>query len=128
MIEQAVVLCGGVLCGGVLCGGVPCGGALGEKAEPMAAGLPLPLLPAGGAPFLDTLLFELGRHGFRRIVLLAAGGADHIAEYAAITRLRARFDLDIDIVAACGPEGSGDALRRARDRLDAMFLLLHGAC
>jgi D,D-heptose 1,7-bisphosphate phosphatase len=111
MIEQAVVLC-------ETCGAGP---------EPPATGLPVSLLSVGGAPFLDTLLFELGRHGFRRIVLLAGDGADRIAEYAAATALRARFNLDIDIVIARRPAGSGDALRQAGDRLDPLFLLINGA-
>src|SRR5690349_20622016 len=81
MIEQAVVLCG----------------EHGSASGPLAAGPPTPLLPVGGAPFLDTLLFELGRHGFRRIVLLAGVAAARFAEYAALTPLRQRFGLDIDI-------------------------------
>ena len=111
MIEQAVILCGG-------CGAGP---------ETPIAGLPISLLPVGGGPFLDLLLFELGRHGFRRIMLLAGSAAGGIAEYAAATGLRARFNLDIDVVIAREPTG-GRALLQARNRLDAVFLLLNGAC
>ncbi|MGD9616046.1 MAG: HAD-IIIA family hydrolase [Alphaproteobacteria bacterium] len=110
MIKQAVVQCGG------------CG------AGPPTAGLPIPLLPVAGAPFLDTLLFELGRHGFRRIVLLAGAASDRIAQYAAATPMRRRFELDIDIAIVREACGTGDALRQVHDRLDASFLLLHGAC
>jgi D-glycero-D-manno-heptose 1,7-bisphosphate phosphatase len=49
MIEQAVVLCGG------------------RGAGPEPPTTDAPLLPVAGAPFLDALLFELGRHGFRAI-------------------------------------------------------------
>ena len=49
------------------------------------------------------LLFELGRHGFRRILLLTGGGAaDQIANYAAAAPVKARFGLDITIVDAVG--------------------------
>ena len=112
MIEQAVVLCG----------------ERGAGSGPLTAGLPTPLLPVGGAPFLDTLLFELGRHGFRRIVLLAGIAAARFAEYAAATPLRARFGLDIDVAIVREPTETGDALRQVRDRLDAAFLLMDGIC
>ena len=59
MIEQAVILCGGS------------GGRLGT----LTAELPRPLLSVDGAPFLDLLLFELGRHGIRRILLLGGFAA-----------------------------------------------------
>jgi D,D-heptose 1,7-bisphosphate phosphatase len=112
MIEQAVVLCG----------------ERGAGSRPPTAGLPTPLLPVGGAPFLDTLLFELGRHGFRRIVLLAGVAATRFEEYAAVTPLRARFGLDIDVAIVREPTETGDALWQVRDRLDAAFLLMDGIC
>jgi D,D-heptose 1,7-bisphosphate phosphatase len=111
MIEQAVVLCGNC----------------GAGAEPLTTDAPMLLPPAAGAPLLDTLLFELGRHGFRRIVLLADVAAAHLAEYAAATPLRARFGLDIDVVIAREPADTTGALRQARDRLDTSFLLMDGA-
>src|SRR5205085_1476305 len=110
MIEQAVILCGG----------------RGSRLGALTAELPKPLLPVDDAPFLDLLLFELGRHGFRRILLLAGFGAARIAEYAAATPLRARFDLQIDVAVEPEPAGTGGALWRARDRLDESFLLLNG--
>jgi D,D-heptose 1,7-bisphosphate phosphatase len=112
MIEQAVILCGG----------------LAPRLGAPIPDTPKPLLPVDDAPFLDLLLFELGRHGFRRVLLLAGVGAARIAEYAATTPLRARFGLDIGIVA--GPETGdvGDALWLARDRLETAFLLLNGEC
>jgi D-glycero-D-manno-heptose 1,7-bisphosphate phosphatase len=110
MIEQAVVLCGGY------------GAASGRR----VTGAPTPLLPVAGAPFLDTLLFELGRYGFRRVVLLADAAAASLAEYAAATPLRGRFGLDIAIAIAREPDGVAGALRQVRDRLDAAFLLMDG--
>jgi len=55
MVRQAVILCGGV----------------GSRLGALTAETPKPLLPVGGAPFLDVLLFELGRHGVKRVLLLA---------------------------------------------------------
>lgn len=106
MIRQAVILCRG-------------NGTSGEQ-------IPTPLLPVDGAPFLDILLFEFGRHGIRRILLLAGADGAQIGAYAASTPLAARFGLDIEVVADPAPSGSGGALWQARDRLDEAFLLLHG--
>ena len=91
MIEQAVVLCG----------------EWGPGSGPLTADMPIPLLPVGGAPFLDMLLFELGRHGFRRIVLLAGIAAARLEEYAAATPLRARFGLDIEVATVREPTDMG---------------------
>ena len=79
MIRQAVILCGG----------------LGTRLGALTASTPKPLLPIGGVPFLDVLLFELGRYGLKHIVLLAGFSADQLADYARSTTLRAQFGLEI---------------------------------
>jgi D-glycero-D-manno-heptose 1,7-bisphosphate phosphatase len=98
MINQAVILCGGAA-------------ALEE---------------VGGAPFLDRLLFEVGRYGIRRILLLAGTPSDRVRDYAHDTAVRARFGLDFEIMAAPAASGTGGALFQARNRLDEHFLLLDG--
>jgi D,D-heptose 1,7-bisphosphate phosphatase len=110
MIDQAVILCDGRAT------------RLGAPADT----LPTALLQVDAAPFLDLLLFELGRHGFRRIVLLAGVAADRIAHYAATTALKARFSFGIEVAAVPEAAGAGMALWHARDRLDDAFLLLDG--
>ena len=110
MIDQAVILCGG----------------LGTRLGALTGGLPKPLVPVGDGPFLDGLLFELGRHGIRRILLLAGYAAEHIRRYAATTTLRTRFGLDIAVAVEPEPAGTGGALWHARDRLDAHFYMLNG--
>lgn len=110
MIRQAVILCGG----------------LGTRLGALTAGTPKPLLPVGGAPFLDVLLFELARHGVNDIVLLAGFAAPQIVDYAAATPLKARFGLDITVAIEPEPAGTGGAVWQARERLDAEFFLLNG--
>jgi D,D-heptose 1,7-bisphosphate phosphatase len=110
MIRQAVILCGG----------------RGTRLGGLTAELPKPLLPVGAAPFLDLLLFELGRHGIRHILLLAAFAADRIAGYAATTPLKARFGLTVEVAVEPEPAGTGGALWHARHRLYEAFLLLNG--
>ncbi|HEX5454724.1 MAG TPA: HAD-IIIA family hydrolase [Stellaceae bacterium] len=102
MIDQAVILCGS-----------------GETL--------LPLLPVAGAPFLDVLVFELGRHGFRKILLVAGGAIEPFAAYAGTTALRSRLGLNISVAAAPRAGEPGLALRTVRDRLDEAFLMLDGA-
>jgi D,D-heptose 1,7-bisphosphate phosphatase len=110
MMEQAVILCGG----------------RGTRLGALTADMPKPLLDIDGAPFLDVLLFELARYGFRRILLLAGFAAERIVEYAAATPLKERFGLTIDISIEPQPAGTGGALWQARDRLDDAFLMLNG--
>jgi D-glycero-D-manno-heptose 1,7-bisphosphate phosphatase len=110
MIRQAVILCGG----------------LGTRLGTLTAQTPKPLLPVGENPFLDVLLFELGRHGLRRILLLAGFAADRIREYANTTSLKTRLGLQIEVLVEPERAGTGGAVWHARDRLDDTFLLLNG--
>jgi D,D-heptose 1,7-bisphosphate phosphatase len=110
MIRQAVILCGG----------------RGTRLGALTAATPKPLLAVGGAPFLDILLFELGRHHIKRVLLLAGFEANQIVRYAAMTPLKARFDIDIDVSVESEPAGTGGALWSVRDRLDPTFLMLNG--
>ena len=110
MVRQAVILCGGV----------------GSRLGALTAETPKPLLPVGGTPFLDVLLFELGRHGVQRVLLLAGFAAQRILDYAASTLLTARFDLEIDVSVEPQRAGTGGALWHARERLDDQFFLLNG--
>jgi len=110
MIRQAVILCGG----------------LGTRLAPLTANTPKPLLRVGGTPFLDVLLFELGRHGLKRILLLAGFEARQVVDYAASTPMKARFGLEIDVSIEPDRASTGGAIWYARDRLDNLFLVLNG--
>src|SRR5271166_1858360 len=110
MLQQAVILCGG----------------LGTRLGGLTAETPKPLLPVDGNPFLDVLLFELGRHGITQILLLAGFAAHKMHEYALKTPLRARFGLELEVLVEPLRAGTGGALWHARDHLDHSFLLLNG--
>jgi len=110
MVRQAVILCGG----------------LGSRLGALAANTPKPLLPVDGIPFLDVLLFELARHGLKRVLLLAGFAAQRIIDYAASTPLKAQFDLEIEVSIEPQRAGTGGAVWHARDRLDDRFFLLNG--
>jgi D,D-heptose 1,7-bisphosphate phosphatase len=110
MIRQAAILCDG----------------LGTRLGPLTAKTPKPLLTVGTRPFLDVLLFELGRHGVRRVLLLAGFPAGEVLKYADSTPLKARFGLEIEVIVEPEPAGIGCALWRARDCLEEQFFLLNG--
>jgi D-glycero-D-manno-heptose 1,7-bisphosphate phosphatase len=110
MIRQAVILCGG----------------LGSRLGAIAADMPKPLVLVDGEPFLDVLLFELGRHGVRRILLLAGFAAQRIIDYAASTPLKTKFGLEIEVSIEPHRAGTGGAIWHARNRLEDWFFLLNG--
>jgi D,D-heptose 1,7-bisphosphate phosphatase len=110
VIFQAAILCGGL------------GSRLGE----LAAKTPKPLLPVDGVPFLDVLLFELGRYGVKRVLLLAGFAAHRIIDYASSTPMKVRFGLDIEVSVEPQRAGTGGAVWYARNRLEDRFFLLNG--
>jgi D,D-heptose 1,7-bisphosphate phosphatase len=110
MIRQAAILCGG----------------LGSGLGTLTANAPTPLLKVGDQPFLDVLLFELGRQGMRKILLLAGFAADQIVAYADATPMKARFGLQIEVSIEPERADTGGALWHARDKLDSTFLMLNG--
>jgi D,D-heptose 1,7-bisphosphate phosphatase len=90
-------------------------------------GTPGAWLAIGGRPFLDYLLLEAWRFGFRKVLFIADGGASRARESLNATRIDADMRLPVDIVEAEGV-GTGGALFAARARLDERFLLLDGHC
>jgi D,D-heptose 1,7-bisphosphate phosphatase len=110
MIRQAVIMCS----------------SRGNRRGAPSSQTPAPLMPIDEAPFLDVLLFELGRHGVTRILLLAGNAGRQILDYAASTPLKARFGLEIDVSVEPEGAGTGGAVWHARSRLDELFFLLAG--
>lgn len=110
MIEQCVILCGGL------------GSRLGELTKDM----PKPLLEIGGRPFLEILLREVMRQGCRKILLLAAFEARRISEFVEALDLNTHPEVKIDIAVEPGRAGTGGALWHAREQLEDSFFLLNG--
>jgi D,D-heptose 1,7-bisphosphate phosphatase len=108
--EQCVVLVGG----------------LGTRLGALTTDMPKPLLAVAGRPFLEYLLLEVARFGFKRVLLLAGFRADQVARYLADSDIARRLRLEIDLLAEDKPAGTGGALWHARERLDEYFYLLNG--
>lgn len=102
-----------------------CGGA-GTRLGSLTANTPKPLLKVGDRPFLDHLLFEIGRYGFRKVILLAGYKGTAVAEFAAQSAAARRFDLTLEVSIEPEPLGSGGALKFAGGLLADEFLLLNG--
>lgn len=101
-------------------------GGRGTRLGDRVASRPKPLLNVGDRPFLSYLLHEVGRHGFRRIILLAGYKADVVDEEVDKVLEYLPFSLDVKIVKEPSALGTGGALKFARDHLDHTFLMMNG--
>lgn len=104
----------------ILCGG------FGTRLGALTSAMPKPLLPVAGEPFLDVLLFELGRHGFTDIVLLASFHSEKIRAYAADNPVARRFGMTLRVSIEPEQAGTGGAVVHALPEADETFLLLNG--
>lgn len=107
MIDQAVILCGG----------------MGTRLGALTEATPKPLLEVAGRPFLSHLIQEVARYGVKHIVLLAGRFGEQIET---AFRGRTLFGAQIDVLVEPQPLGTGGALRFAADHLAPQFLLLNG--
>lgn len=99
-------------------------GGKGTRLGALAATTPKPLMPIDtGSVFLDEVLFNIARHGFEDIVLLAG----HFHEQ--FTRRysgRKVHDANIRIVVEEEPAGTAGAIAHAAPMLAETFLFLNG--
>ena len=99
---------------------------MGTRLGELTRETPKPLLPVDGAPFLDVLIGEAVRRGFRDILLLAGYKPEVVAEYAASVGSRVGGDYRVTVSVEPEPLGTGGALLHAADHLADSFLLLNG--
>jgi D-glycero-D-manno-heptose 1,7-bisphosphate phosphatase len=88
--------------------------------------MPKPLLPIGDRPFLDVLLFALGRQGVARVVLLAAFEAGQIEAYAHQNAVARQFGMELKVIVEPTRAGTGGALHNAGALAEGEFFLLNG--
>lgn len=110
MLKQAMILCGGS----------------GTRLGSLTASTPKPLLAVGGAPFLDVLLQELGRHGIKDVVLLAAFEAEQVQGYIQDNAIARRFGMTLRLSIEPERAGTGGAVFHAAEFAEPEFLLLNG--
>lgn len=110
MITDAIVLAGG----------------LGTRLRDTVPGVPKPLAPVGGRPFLDLLLQQLGTIPTLKRVILAIGHqASQIIEHYRDPRKFGSFEITFSIEHK--PLGTGGALRQALiHTCESNILVLNG--
>lgn len=107
MMTQAVILAGG----------------LGKRLGKLTRSTPKPLLPVGGRPFLEYLVWNLRRHGITKVVFCVGYLAEKIKDHFGDGR---RFGVSIDYVVEREPAGTGGALLLAQPLLKENFLVVNG--
>jgi histidinol-phosphate phosphatase family protein len=105
--EQAVVLCGG----------------RGERLRPLTDGIPKPMAPVLGRPFLEYLVGQLRDAGLRRIVLLNGYRGEQIEEHFGTG---SAFGVEIRCVQGDVDWETGRRIAEAADVLDGRFVLAYG--
>jgi len=99
----------------------------GGKGERLAGatGLPKPLVPVGGRPFLGYLLDALARAGAKRVGLLT-GYRSEIFPDALAGELALHPSLEVLFLPEDRPLGTGGALHRIRPFVERRALVLNG--
>lgn len=99
-------------------------GGLGTRLGSLTENCPKPLLPVAGVSFLEHLIRQVHRFGYRNFVLLAGYRAEMVEEFAA--DLQGRLDCNIHVIAEPVQLGTGGALKYAEQSLAERFLLMNG--
>jgi D-glycero-D-manno-heptose 1,7-bisphosphate phosphatase len=101
-------------------------GGAGTRLGDLTRDTPKPLLPVGGKPFVEVLVDEAVRRGFRNILFLAGYKAAIVETFVDSIRSKLPGDRSVRVSAEPEPAGTGGALTHAFDLLDNRFLLLNG--
>ena len=107
MVEQALILAAGQ----------------GTRMRPLTARLPKPLLPAGGAPFLEHQLHALVEVGVKHVVVLVGYRMREVRETLGDG---GRFGLELEYLVQEEQLGTGHAVAQAAGKLNDIFFCLNG--
>ena len=110
MVDQCAILLGG----------------LGTRLGELTRETPKPLLPVGDRPFVELLIREAWRMGFRKVLLLAGYRSERVLKMVADLRNTLPDGCTLDISIESEPLGTGGAVVNAFDYLDERFLLING--
>jgi D-glycero-alpha-D-manno-heptose 1-phosphate guanylyltransferase len=96
-------------------------GGFGTRLRQVVPDLPKPMAPVGGRPFLEVLLTQLARKGFRRVVLSLGYLAHKVVEHFGGQYANMELVYAIETT----PLGTGGAIRRALGlcQTDHVFVL-----
>jgi NDP-sugar pyrophosphorylase family protein len=98
-------------------------GGFGTRLGALAQGLPKPMIPISGRPYLERVIDSFARCGLRDIVLLTGYRAEVIEEHFGDGK---RFRVNIAYSREAEPLGTGGAIREARPLLGDTFVMTYG--
>ncbi len=98
-------------------------GGLGTRLWPLTREVPKPMVPVGGAPYLEHQLRLLAKQDLRNVLILTAYLGDQIETYFGDGH---ELGLSIRYVREPEPLGTGGALREAQGQLEDVFVLIYG--
>ncbi len=98
-------------------------GGFGTRLGDLTKETPKPVLPVGGVPFLEHLIWNLRRHGITRILISTGYLADRVE---AALGDGSRLGVELEYLVETEPLGTGGATKFARNRLTDEFFVLNG--
>lgn len=98
-------------------------GGFGTRLGDLTRGLPKPMIPINGRPYLERVVDSFAQCGLRDIVLLTGYRAEVIEEHFGDGK---RFGVNITYSRETQPLGTGGAIREARALLDETFVMTYG--
>ena len=105
-IDQAVILCGGI----------------GKRLMPLTKNTPKPMVKVNNKPFLEYIISDLKKFGFKKILLLVGYKSIKIKEYFGDGR---NFNILIEYHEGPVFWETGKRIFEARNLLESKFLLLY---
>jgi NDP-sugar pyrophosphorylase family protein len=98
-------------------------GGFGTRLGELTRGLPKPMIPINGRPYLERVIESFARCGLRDIVFLTGYRAEVIEEHFGDGE---RFGVHIQYSRETEPLGTGGAIREARALLGDRFVMTYG--
>jgi len=98
-------------------------GGFGTRLGDLTRGLPKPMIPIAGRPYLERVIESFARCGLRNIVLLTGYRAEVIEEHFGDGE---KFGVSIAYSRENEPLGTGGAIRDARSLLGERFVMTYG--
>jgi NDP-sugar pyrophosphorylase family protein len=98
-------------------------GGFGTRLGELTRGLPKPMIPIAGRPYLERVIESFARCGLRDIVLLTGYRSEVIEQHFGDGE---RFGVRITYSRETEPLGTGGAIREARTLLGERFVMTYG--
>jgi len=98
-------------------------GGFGTRLRPLTLNLPKPMVPLGGVPVMEHLVYLLKKNGLTDITALLYFQADMIKDHF---KDGSDFGVKMNYVMAQADYGTAGSVKNAQDYLDERFLIISG--